>query len=907
MVSFFIYSLTDIRDGRLFRLALLTLLAVTLLPVTPSVAQQDIADEVFYHFMPICWRDSDNDTYAFGDFGGMTDSLDYLEALGITAIWMNPVFPSPAYHGYQHGTADELNPWFGTEGDLTSFLEAAHLRGIKVFVDFVAYGISQETIYFQDAYGHPNSEFDSWLAFYDHQNTDYQGGVYNTWNGDEVGFIHWDLRDSHPVNLVTDWARYWLDPNGDGDFTDGLDGYRLDHVWKTYPYGPDGWGYHIDTFWAPWRDALREVNPDVFVFAEQADWGSQGVELLVGMDAAFTKPFEFGARDALRWEYAAPLYSQMAAAISALGGSNAGGNLMTTIGDHDIDRLATAIGDDFTKGKAAAAVLLTQPFPPIIYHGDEIGMRGAKNTSYPGDAADIPMREPFKWNAVAGPPMSNYDALNPTVFANRISRDNDGRSVQEQDGVPGSLLEAYRELIAARRSNIALRRGGYSPVSASREAVWSFVRGHGDQQILVAVNTSGGSQNVELDLGKFSIPGGATTTVDLLTGGSYPDLTDQNKDAYSLVLPSYGYVLLDVDVVPPSPPVALVDGRDIPVSFQSGFPLSLQASPTHLGDNVSELDQLFFRADGDSLFLGLTGNLATDGTGLVVLFDTGPGGQNVLDLSNLSPPPAGPDLLTGTRLDDGFEPDRIIFANAWSGTIYIDQYDLVTGGGAVKTYRGQGTVNSGNGYLVGGDNPGDMRFAWDNSNTGGVTDVTVDQAATALSGGEIYLPLFYLGLGTGEASVIKVAAFLLETNGDVSNQWLPPVTGIVGSLGSSPDLSGYPGEQFVPLHDVTAVDDPGHGDEDERLGLTVVTAGQGGEGAVFSFSLAQTETVRLVVHAVSGRLVKTLVVGTNYPAGTHEVLWSGKDNGGRQVAAGMYIGLLEAGSLRASGKITLLR
>ncbi len=903
-----IISLGMTISGRsLYRLALLIFLAVTLLPVAQSAAQQDIADEVFYHFMPICWRDSDNDTYRFGDFGGMIDSLDYLETLGVTAVWMNPIFPSPAYHGYQHGTADQLNPWFGTEDDLTAFLEAAHLRGIKVFVDFVAYGISQDTIYFQDAYGHPNSTFDSWLAFYDHQNTDYQGSVYNTWNGDEVGFIHWDLRNSHPVDLVTDWASYWLDPNGDGDFADGLDGYRLDHVWATYPYGPDGWGYHIDTFWAPWRDALRGVNPDVFVFAEQADWGSQGVDLLAGMDAAFTKPFEFGARDALRWEYAEPLYSQMAAAVAALGASSVDGALMTTIGDHDVDRLATSIGDDFAKGKAAAAVLLTQPFPPVIYHGDEIGMRGAKNTSYPGDAADIPMREPFKWNAVAGPPMTNYDALNPTVFAGRISQDHDGRSVEEQDGVPGSLLEAYRELIAARRGNIALRRGGYCPVPASGGVVWSFVRGHDDQQILVVINVSGSSQVVELDLGAFSIPGGSTTVMGLLTGTIHPNLTDQNKDAYSILLAPYGYTLLDVDVTPPIPPVALVDGRDLPAQFGPTGLLATQASPTHLGDNVSELDQMFFRTAGDSLFLGLTGNLATDGTGLAILFDTRSGGQNVLDLSNLSPPPAGPDLLTGLRLDSGFEPDQMVFANAWAGTIYIDQYVLVTGGGAVKTYRGQGTVNSGNGLLTGGVNPNEMRVALDNSNTGGVTDTSVDQAATAVSGFEIYLPLADLDLTVGQVTGVKVVAFLLESDGQVSNQWLPPVTDITGSLGSEPDLSGYPGDQFALLSSVSAVDNPGPGAGGGSLALTVDTAGQGGAGAVFSFQLPQAESVRLVVHDVSGRVVKILVDRTSYPAGPHEVRWSGRDNGGRQVAAGLYIGLLEAGSLRASGKITLIR
>ena len=100
-------------------------LALALILSAPaSVARSfpgDVADEVFYQFMPIAWRDSNGDAYRFGDFGGMTASLDYLDSLGVTAVWMNPIFPSPAYHGYQHGAADQLNPWFGNPSELVTF------------------------------------------------------------------------------------------------------------------------------------------------------------------------------------------------------------------------------------------------------------------------------------------------------------------------------------------------------------------------------------------------------------------------------------------------------------------------------------------------------------------------------------------------------------------------------------------------------------------------------------------------------------------------------------------------------------------------------------------------------------------------------------------------------------------
>ncbi|MBU2501042.1 alpha-glucosidase C-terminal domain-containing protein [bacterium] len=879
------------------RWALLLLVMLAIPGPVAFAGGQDVADEVFYHYMPICWRDSDGDAYRFGDFGGMTAALPYLTELGVTAIWMNPVFPSPAYHGYQHGRADQLNPWFGTEADFIAFIEAAHAAGIKVFVDFVAYGISHDSPWYQDAYGHPGSVYDDWLAFTNPANTESWGSTFNTWNGATVGHVWWDLRDPGPVGLVTQWAQHWLDPDGDGDFGDGLDGYRLDHVWKTYPNGTEGWGYHIDTFWAPWRNALRTVNPDVFVFAEQADWGSQGIELLAGLDAAFTKPFEFAARDALRWEFASALYDGMAAANAALGGSPHPGTLMTTIGNHDVDRLATSIGDGFAKGKAAAAVLLTQPFTPVIYHGDEIGMRGAKNTSYSGDAADIPMREPFKWNAVVGPPMSDYDVLNAAAYAGRIAQDNDGRSVEEQLNVPGSLLEAYRQLIAVRKGSVALRRGGYHPVAASDGGVWAFARAHDDQQVLVVINVTGGARSFRLDLGGFAIPGGSTQPVDLLGGPAPAPLTDVNKGSYPLSFGAYGYAVYDLDVVPPAPPAVIVDGRSVPGDFFPHPALATQDSPTHLGDNVSELDQMFARISGDSLFVGITGNLGTDGTGLALLIDAAPGGQTTLDTSTLSPPPSGPQHLTGLRLDPGFEPETLLFVNAYSGTIYTDRVELPSGSGAVKSYVGQGIVGSGNGLLTGGSNPGGIRVALDNSNTSGVTGSSAADAGAAVTGFELFLSLADLGHAGGP---VRLAAFILETSGDVSNQWLPPLGGVTGSLGIAPDLTAFPESQFAELDGASGVGLP-------AVDGLEASAQATGEGAVFRFTLVESGPVTLAIHDLRGREVCRLLDGIIRPAGQRSAFWDGRSGGGRPVASGVYLFRLEAGGMIATGRVVLVR
>ena len=88
-----------------------------------------------------------------------------------------------------------------------------------------------------------------------------------------------------------------------------------------------------------------------------------------GMDAAFTKPFEFSARDALRWEWAQPLYDSMQATVLSLASSPADRTYLSTIGNHADSRLASDIGDSFPKGRAAAAVLMLQPFAPVILAG----------------------------------------------------------------------------------------------------------------------------------------------------------------------------------------------------------------------------------------------------------------------------------------------------------------------------------------------------------------------------------------------------------------------------------------------------------------------------------------------------------------------------------------------------------
>ncbi len=789
----------------------------------PAIAQisRPVSDEVFYHFMPIAWRDSNNDTYRYGDFNGMTASLDYLQNLGVTAVWMNPIYPSPAYHGYHHFAPSTVNSWFGTETEFFNFVAAAHARGIKVFVDLVAYGVNRDDIYYASAYNHPTSIYDTWLAFTNSGNTQYSGSTYTTWNGATVRFIDWDMRDAANAGAMRNqeiaWCRHWLDPNNDGNPSDGIDGFRADHVLVTNDHGPDGWGYNLGEFWTPWHNAMRATNPAFFSFAEQADWGSYGAEFLSAFNGALAKPMLFAIRDAVNSESAAGVSSAILSTLAVLPADAQSTNrtFMAELGDHDVDRFMSVTGNNWGRARAAAAILMTQPFTPMMYYGDEIGMRGTQG-NWGTDANDIPRREPFKWNAVAGPPMSNYFAQNSSAYNARLSQNNDGRSVQEQQSVPGSLLETYRSLIGVRKNSIALKTGTYTAFAAGNAGLYACLRhadsAHGGPQgVLVLINMSGASVTTTINLSGVGVGNGSTTPVSLL-GPVLPTITNANKGAYPVTLPAYTSAIATVDLTPPPEPVAPadIDGRSISSdagpSGAVGTSHALQTCATGFGDNLNELDGLYLKAPravaSGALRVGITGNLEGNANAIVLLIDAAPGGQNVLATSAIASPPAGIAELSGTRLDAGFSPDTMFFLNASGGSVlYVDQVSLPASPGvASKAYRGSVGRGTGRGVLNGGTNPNDLFVAFDNANTSGVTGSGVSGASAATTGLEMLIPYADLfGAAGPTCGSISVGAFITSSSGSSANQFLPGLPLGTSNPGTAPNLTTYAGNQFLSV------------------------------------------------------------------------------------------------------------
>lgn len=470
---------------------------------------RDPRDEIFYQLMPIAWRRAAGGDvselarkYRFGNFRGMTDGLAYLSQLGITSVWLNPIFPSRAYHGYQHAFPDRVHPHLGTHDDFRTFVREAHHVGIRVLLDVVLYGTSVESPLFRAAFANPSSPAGDSFAFEDDARTRPFGYTYTTWTNEPVGFVHWDLRNRTVRARLIEASRSWLRSHRSDD---AIDGFRLDHVWGQYSSGPAGWGYGLD-FWLEWKEAMKRERPDVFTIAEQADWSSYGEDLLPAHDAVMSIPFLFAARRSLQSENAAEFIRTLEQTLLRVQSPE---RALGVLGNHDVDRLASSIGDGEHGLKAALAILFLSPFPPCIYYGDELGLRG-KRLHVGGDQNDLPVRQPMPWTRSASSETTRFHLPSPIARYELARYQVPERSVQAQWGRPSSTLETVRELIALRQRTSALRRGSYRTLNPSTPALWAFMREDGANSIVGCVNL--GSRAVRE---RIPIPGRADFQADL--------------------------------------------------------------------------------------------------------------------------------------------------------------------------------------------------------------------------------------------------------------------------------------------------------------------------------------------------------------------------------------------------------
>ncbi len=481
--------------------------AVAALPAAPA-AVDPLDDAVVYHIFQRSFRDSNGDGH--GDLNGITASLPYLQSLGVTAILLTPLYPSRVYHNYFATSFEGIDPAYGTMEDFRRLVAELHKRKMRIFLDMEFQYLAEGHPWWTAALADRSSPYADYMLWDDRAKGVAEEGPFGL--REIVNFN----KDTHGVTTVAMKApavrayfdRYlhdWVDPNRDGKFDDGVDGFRLDHMMDDL----DGKGLLTNLFtefWKPAFDKLRRINPQLVFVAEQADWADYGEGYLKRADtsAVFAFPIHAAIR---KFDKAA-----LVAAIERTAALTPPGKHQFVFAEnHDVSRIASDPEITPEKLRTAAAFAFFLKGTPILYYGQELGMRGANDKGYDSDESGIPVREAFKWAAVDTAPGQAiwYRRPGERFWDQRFARDYDGTSVEEQTGRPGSLLTRYRTLAALRRAHAALRTGTQRVLDTAPGLLAVERSGDGERFVIVT--------NLSAAMIDYSGPGAGQA--DLIAGG----------------------------------------------------------------------------------------------------------------------------------------------------------------------------------------------------------------------------------------------------------------------------------------------------------------------------------------------------------------------------------------------------
>ncbi len=434
-------------------------------------------DAVFYEAFVRSFYDTNGD--GVGDLQGLTDKLDYLDELGVNAIWLMPVCASPSYHGYDITNYKSVQPAYGTKQQYIDFVDSAHKHGIKVIFDFVMNHSSSSHPWFQAATQNDPFYHDFYVWSPTNPGTMSPWGTatwhfYNASLGYYYGIFWSGMPDlNYNTQAVHDSmfsiAEFWLDSMH-------VDGFRLDAA--TYLYEDGNQILNCPAtyqFWHDFHTFYKGINDSAMTVGEV--WWPTDTIL----------PYVLGG-DKLDFCFEFDLASDIISAINSGNPSQLKIEAQyaydqfpylqygTFLTNHDQDRVIDKFSGSISKMKAAAAIYLTLPGVPFVYYGEEIGMKGS--------GADENKRRPMQWTsgAHAGFTTGNpWEALNNNYTTYNVA-------TEEADS--NSLLNWYKKLIAIRNEEPALRRGNYIATAGAPSSIYSFVREYDGDTILVVINTS---------------------------------------------------------------------------------------------------------------------------------------------------------------------------------------------------------------------------------------------------------------------------------------------------------------------------------------------------------------------------------------------------------------------------------
>lgn len=444
-------------------------------------AQRWWDDRTFYEIFVRSFADSDGD--GIGDLRGVIDKLDHLNDgdpatntdLGVTAIWLMPIFSSPSYHGYDVTDYRSVDPEYGTTEDLKELLAQAHERGINVILDLPLNHTSTAHPWFQSSRTGRGAHAD-WYVWRDGTSQETGPWGQQVWHVDGrrsylgvfwEGMPDLNLRNAAVTAEIQDTARYWLDV--------GVDGFRLDGAQHLVEED----GVYANTAankeWLTGFNAfVKSVRADALLVGEI--WSNSDVSSAYVPDQVDIA-FDFDSADAASSMASSGYADSLLSAAERHLRRYPDWQVGVFSDNHDRDRLASLAGDDPGRLRLIATWLLTAPGVPFVYYGQEIGL--------PGQKPDEQIRTPLPWSGEG--PAAGFST---GIAWEPLQPGWEQRNIAAQQADPGSLWSQYSQLISVRNASPALRRGDFTSIDVP-DPGFAYVRSLDDEHVLVVGNASG--------------------------------------------------------------------------------------------------------------------------------------------------------------------------------------------------------------------------------------------------------------------------------------------------------------------------------------------------------------------------------------------------------------------------------
>lgn len=457
-----------------------------------------------------------------GDIQGIIEKLDYLQSLGVSAIYLNPVFESPSLHKYDailynHIDAnfgpdpagdrklmakevpDDPSTWCWTSADklMLKLINEVHKRKMRIIFDGVFNHIGIMSPFFQDvAKNQQNSKYKEWFTIksWDDPVTgaklDYEGwfGIRELpeWREDANGIVN------GPKKYIFDITRRWMDPNSDGKVFDGIDGWRLDVAFCVgHP------------FWKDWSKFVRSINPEAYMTAEVIDAVEVNKPYLTGdeFSAVMNYNFAFSCSEFFvdeKKRISTTEFDKRLQELREAYDSCVCYVMQNLFDSHDTDRICSRIvnrdlvsirnwplycekakgsnpeyntrkpsEEEYTTQKLLVIFQMTYPGAPMVYYGDEVGMWGA---------TDPCCRKPMVWE--------DMTYCDETFLPDQTKKKSPDKVAFKKD-----IFDHYRKLIEIRNSCEALQLGDFSTlICDDKNLIYAFSRNYKKQNIIIVIN-----------------------------------------------------------------------------------------------------------------------------------------------------------------------------------------------------------------------------------------------------------------------------------------------------------------------------------------------------------------------------------------------------------------------------------